>query len=531
MSEHSAKTSKRHTVARGGIFVLLIAALCAVAYLVAAFVLHVAPVPTIPGIGNNLSSKSVTLAVTQSPSSPDVRTTSGLAPEQAFVDNVYEGLTKRNNSNDPEPSLASSWDVSSDALTYTFHLRDNLKFSNGDTLKSSDVVWSLQQTVTKKYVDSNLLSGLSGVTATDDSTVVVKLAEPNPNLLWVLGGRAGLVYDRSATADFDGDSNAAIPLGSGPFTIGTFAANKSVTLNRNTNYWGSQSHLASVTLRSFADLGGREKVNQALSKGTLQGAVGLNAAQVAAAKKNSHLHVAIGETTTRALVVYNSNDNSLLSDKRYREIMRMTLDKKKLISSAIGGLGTTIGGPVPSLDPGYSDLTGIYGTDLQKGLTERAYFNNFLRQFNLAYTDDALTPVVNAIVAQYKATGMNIIVHHLNASDWKKKVTSSMQYDMALTTTVASHDAGIWFSGKNWWTFDSPDADDQYKQAAAATTQDAYEAGLKKATKTLVEGAPADWLYTEKVAAAWNTSMSGMTTNMTERHLPLARLAKTGDKS
>ncbi|MCI1984694.1 MAG: ABC transporter substrate-binding protein [Bifidobacteriaceae bacterium] len=519
---HRERGHKRGGLARGGLFALLIAVLCVVAYLVASFVLHVLPTPALPG-SSGLSHDTATIAVPKTPATLDIRSTNDRSTEQALLGNVYEGLTARDEKNAAVPGLASSWTVSSDARTYTFHLRDHLTFSDGSELTASDVVWSLQQIVTKKYPGSSELANLSGVTARDDATVVITLSAPSPNLLWALGGRGGLVYSR-VTAQPGG--SAAIPLGTGPFTVSAFAANKSVSLTRNAQYWGTAPKMAAITLRSFAGLGGSAKVTTALKNGTVQGAVGLSSAEYASAKKSSHLVAKTGETTAKTVLVYNANDNSLLSDKRVRQAARMLLNKKTLISSALGGLGTTLGGPVPALDPGYSDLTGVFGTDIAKGNAERAYFGGLFTNFKLAYSDASLKPVAENIVAQYKALGISVFAHQLSAAQWKKDVTGSMQYDMALFTQDASHDAGLWFSGTNWWTYDSPEADVTYKKALAATTEAGYTSKLKQAAATLVTDAPADWLYTEKVASAWSTTLSGTPTNMLNCYLPLWSLEK-----
>jgi peptide/nickel transport system substrate-binding protein len=84
----------------------------------------------------------VTLGFTLEPTSLDISGTAGQAIPQVLLENVYEGLVRVNDDGTIEPSLAESFTVSDDGLTYSFTLRD-AKFHNGESVTADDVVWSL----------------------------------------------------------------------------------------------------------------------------------------------------------------------------------------------------------------------------------------------------------------------------------------------------------------------------------------------------------------------------------------------------
>ena len=93
----------------------------------------------------NGTSNTVTIGLKLAPVSLDIRHQSGSAIEQVLIGNVYEGLLSRDSDNKVQPGLAKSWDISNDGTTYTFHLNENMNFSNGDTLDAEDVAWSINQ--------------------------------------------------------------------------------------------------------------------------------------------------------------------------------------------------------------------------------------------------------------------------------------------------------------------------------------------------------------------------------------------------
>ena len=95
-----------------------------------------------------------------------------------IVQNVYEGLLCVDDEGEIQPNVAETWEISEDRLTYTFHLRNDVKFHNGDTLTAEDVKYSFD-----KCIESGLCvevtSSIVETIAQDDTTFIVKLSAPN----------------------------------------------------------------------------------------------------------------------------------------------------------------------------------------------------------------------------------------------------------------------------------------------------------------------------------------------------------------
>lgn len=146
-----------------------------------------------------VSDSSVAIGIQGSaPESLDIRSEQGTAIEQALLENVYETLVSRSETNKLQPSIAKSWQISDDGLTYTFTLNTNMTFANGHKLDSSDVVWSLQNVINNNYVDADQLGDLKEITNPDENTVVITLNQPNPRLLRALSGAPASSTTRKA---------------------------------------------------------------------------------------------------------------------------------------------------------------------------------------------------------------------------------------------------------------------------------------------------------------------------------------------
>ncbi|RAF53020.1 ABC transporter substrate-binding protein, partial [Burkholderia multivorans] len=117
----------------------------------------------------------------------DFTSTSGVAIPEALMENVYESLVRLDESGEIQPALAEDWTVSEDRKTYTFTLREGVKFSNGADLTSEDVKFSYERA---KNEWTNALGAkmdvVDSIATPDDSTVEITLATPSNQWLFNL---------------------------------------------------------------------------------------------------------------------------------------------------------------------------------------------------------------------------------------------------------------------------------------------------------------------------------------------------------
>ena len=215
--------------------------------------------------------------------------------EAAVGRNVFEALLKPNAElTDVKPAAASKYDVSSDGLTYTFHLRTNAKWSDGKPVKASDWVYGYQHLLNPAlaagYVDpffdgtikgaenygsidvtsasaiDAFIAGL-GLRAVDDNTFEIKLQHPAAYFKWVVtlwmaapirkdvveAAAGGSFPSSDTTKPLAWANEAKTIIGNGPFKISEIVSKDHVTLVPNPGYWGGAPHLQQIILYFIAD--------------------------------------------------------------------------------------------------------------------------------------------------------------------------------------------------------------------------------------------------------------------------------------
>ena len=180
-----------------------------------------------------------------------------LDPPKAPSDWVYYPLTNlysmmfRLNFGDPTGDIVETWEISEDSTVYTFHLRDNIYWHDGNEIfpegearrvDAHDVVYTLERQVALQEEGYNwppdLLQGIESVEALDDDTVVLTLTGPNPVMFnRGRGWSATAIVAREAIEYWGEDYGLTGMLGSGPFEFVSYVSEEELVLRRNEDYY------------------------------------------------------------------------------------------------------------------------------------------------------------------------------------------------------------------------------------------------------------------------------------------------------
>ena len=166
--------------------------------------------------------------------------------ETIWIDSVlYEGLTKTNEaSTEILPALATSWDVTPDGLTYTFHLRD-AKFADGTAVTAEDARYSIARASGEESAWGWLLEAVADIQAPDPKTVVLTLSRKHSPLLADLAMYAFAVLPK-AQVEAQGQDFFKKPIGTGPFQVDSSEEGTSLTLKVNPNWWGPKPNITEI---------------------------------------------------------------------------------------------------------------------------------------------------------------------------------------------------------------------------------------------------------------------------------------------
>lgn len=266
------------------------------------------------------------------------------------------------------PMLASSYSISANQLTYTFHIRPGVEFSDGQPLTAADVVFSLKRNMQPSISLLNFLTGyISAITAPGAGTVQIQLKKPWPNLLADLASPNGAIYPHNA---FTGTKAAAFftqhPVGTGPFMLVSETPNTTYVVARNPHYWDAAAapHLDKITFQIATD-------DTARANGVLGGQVDVAlsppANEVPSFKANSSVRVSTVTSSIVEIICLNLHKPPLNSQK-VRQAISLALNRQEIIKAGLFGFGvpatTFLVGPAK--DTFQNTGLGLYPDDLTR---------------------------------------------------------------------------------------------------------------------------------------------------------------------
>ncbi len=385
------------------------------------------------------------------------------------VQMLYTGLVSYDDTLQIRPQLAT-WDVSADGLTWTFHLKPNLTFSDGTPLTSTDVAYSLnrallpvtQSTVAPIYLrlikDSDqLLTGhittLIGdsLQTPDPSTLVIMVSKPSAYFLAMLTSACADVVEKSLVSTYGTNFTQHLTQGgtSGPFKLASYIAGKEVDLVPNTHYYAAKPQLQKVVLAFYHSA---SDAYQAYQAGKLD-MTDVPLANFNTDRKRSDFH----QVPLLWLNYYSMNYLTKPFDSIHmRQAFALAINKQAIASSVWHNTVLPTNHIVPQGLPGYNpNLTAPDGTHTLTGDTQQA--QNLLKQ---GLQDEGLTSVTQlpSITLTY-ASDVPYFTQEVTAliQTWKQvlQVTVTphpVDYNTLLDqVTAATNNAqGIQFWGLAW---------------------------------------------------------------------------------
>ncbi len=370
--------------------------------------------------------------------------------------NAFEGLVAYDTENNIVAADAETWEISEDGLTYTFHLRDNLKWSDGTPLTAQDYLYSIKRVITPAtgakyaYMVTDYIKGAAeyydllgsgtadeaaiaeaeanlGVTAPDDQTLVITLNNTTPYFLGIL---AMWTYApvQQATVEANGDSWTQSPdtfICNGPFKVSAMSFGEGVTLVKNENYWDAANvQLEEVEYRYILDM---STALSAFESGEIDGMMSVPSADLPRLKAESDsLTIWPAFGTTYYLL---NNAVEPLDDPLVRQALNLAIDRTALIDSVMQSTDTPA---LALVGPGYvvdgEDFTegrsdfGLSTTanveEAQRLLAEAGYPNGEgFPTLRLGYYTDTVVKKVAEAMQQMFKQNLNIDLE-ITTADW-----------------------------------------------------------------------------------------------------------------
>jgi peptide/nickel transport system substrate-binding protein len=442
--------------------------------------------------------------------------------------------------------LLTSWDPSSDATTVTFKLKPNLVWSDGQPITSADIVTTLniyldsavsasagriggvegQDAVAKKTATT-----VSGVTAPDASTVVVKLA--TPNVAWT-ANIAAVAFNLPLLPDHvlgkvphdqlkDNAYFKTYPVSSGPFKLTAFAQGQSAQFVRNDSYFGTKPSFEKVNLKALAT----DVTSAQLQTGETDFIFPVDPADVQRISAIDGVAVLSHQGVAPELLALNYASPKL-KDPRIRQAMIYAIDRAGICKQVLAGQCTTPLTNIRQISPAWSiPTTGVtsydYNPTKAKELLAEAGWNPstqliLLTRTGRSYVDKAMT----ILQGQLAAVGVNVTLQNVDTGQlldtWKKQDDSwqaawnsgaDFTLDPIAMQTYAICSAR-YPAGGNTSQYCNPDVDVLFAKGATQTDQTERGATYQQIFTKLSQDPSEIYLYVVNSISAFNKKIAGI---------------------
>lgn len=393
---------------------------------------------------------SITVALQLEPPTLDPTSGAAAAIDEVTYRTIFEGLTTLDATGAPVPLLATGWERGPDARSYIFHLRPNVRFSDGTPFDARIVAFSLMRAIApgSTNAQAQALSEIAGVDVLDPLTVHIRLKEADAGLPALLAwGDCVMVAPRSARR------LATDPVGTGPFRYQNWLRGDRLRLIRNDRYWGARPSLARVEFRFIGDSAAAYAAMKTHAVDVFPDyPAPENLAQL---RTDPSLRVSTAPSEGEVILALN-NARGPLRILGVRRALSYALDRRAIIDGAMFGYGQPIGSHFPPQNPDYVDLTGRYPHDPAKAralLAQAGYPKGFA--VTLKLPPPAYARRSGEIVAAQLATiGIRATIVPVEWPQWLDEVFARHDYDMTIVSHAEPADYAIYGRADYYFGYD-----------------------------------------------------------------------------
>ncbi len=376
-----------------------------------------------------------------------------------------ETLTKFDEKMNIQPWLAESWKISDDKLTWTFKIRDGVKFSNGNPLTAEAVKASIERAFAKNTRAATFFKYTE--MKADGQNLIITTDKPAPSMPGYLADPLFLIVDVSSEGERDFAKQG--PICTGPYVCESFVKEKAV-MKKNPNYWDGEVPFETVEIPSIDDPNTRA---MALQSGEVDMAVNIAPGDVGLFNDTGKYHV--DKIASLRTVLARINEKGILGDPKVRAAFISMCDRKSYNEVILKGTFIEGKAPVPpSLDYGFDQLSdpNHYDIERAKKLLDEAGWKDTdgdgirdkdgkpLSVDFIIYNSRAELPIyAEAVQADGKKIGFDVKVKTVDYN-LLDKIGINGEYDLLISNIITANtgDPEIYL---NWYWRTNKDGDNQ----------------------------------------------------------------------
>lgn len=354
----------------------------------------------------------------------------GTASSSRVLQNIHSSIVTVDENLNVIPGLAESYEVAPDGLTYTFRLRPNVKFHNGETMTSADVKYSFERCKDPATgaVNFEVFNNVASIDTPDDLTVVINMSAVNaPFLSRLAENGAGVVMPAGS-----GPTQGTHPMGAGPFRFVRYEVGTVVEMARFDDYWEGPAYLDGILAREITEPTTRLT---GLRTGELHMINDIPLDRVNELQADASLQVKTWFPLNFDFINMNHTFEPF-QDARVRIAFDMIIDKEALMQGALWGQGQTSASASYPTAAAYNrnlvqraqDIEGAKALLAEAGYPEGSLNIVFKATTNYPYHIET----AQILVEWFRMAGVNLRIEQLTWADWLSQCWVDKDYQMTM---------------------------------------------------------------------------------------------------
>lgn len=387
-----------------------------------------APKPGPSSSGSAVSAEKDTLIIGHWSDPPSLDPNNALNDcSMRVTTNVYDTLVRMDAHFTAQPCIAESWEISDDGLEYTFKIRDDVKFHNGDLLTVDDVVFSVDRGINSPKASPSY-SRVESVEKVDEHHVKITLKAPYNQILANLALPFGPIMSKSYVESIGDEEFARKPMGTGPYKFVEWVKGEKVVLEANEDYFLGAPAIKNVELVTIADTSAA-LLN--LESGDIDAYCDIQTSDYALAQSHQNIKIVEGNALGYEFLQFNTA-KAPFDNVKVRQAVVCALDKDALLQGINDNIGTKVDTVVLSDGIGYTDKIKTYSYDLEKAkalLAEAGYPDGFTCDIHVP--SDVYGKYAQVLQSSLREIGITANIKQEELSAYKVS-TGGGNYDMAI---------------------------------------------------------------------------------------------------
>lgn len=364
-------------------------------------------------------------------------TTNDYMSPMNFCDRLFEINVLEDGSSEIVNSLCTDYSVSEDGLTYTFTLREGVKFSNGEDMTAEDVEYTFMHLLSPDSMNADIplevvgaqdymdgkSDSISGIQVDGDYQISITLEKANAGFVAELTSAVMGIIDKTTCENATNYGiNPEETVGTGPYKVTEWVNNDHITLERNEYYWGEAPDVDTCIIHIIPDASSQNLMYQNGELDILD--LDYQDSAIVSSTYETQYADKLVHRDRLALTYLNMNEKSdYLSDPVVRQAIQMSIDRQAILDSVYGGKGHLENSIIPQGVLGHNDnATEItYDPDGAKKLLEDAGYKDGDITFELAM-DSSSNPntqmVYQIVQQQLAAVGITADIKTYDQASW-----------------------------------------------------------------------------------------------------------------